>query len=157
GLQSFGDVIGGAKPGEGNYIANNGGSGIKTVSFVEEGTIQGNTIVYNAQHGIFLGYHSHEIFFGTFRGSNEMRIFGDLASQGDSNLGPLGTSNIIAHNGGDGIKVKRSGCNVIQTNIIADNGRNGVKIEDGSNNMIGGAFPGYTTDQPILGNIITGN
>lgn len=159
GLISFGDVIGGARPGEGNYIANNAGCGIKTVGQVKEEVIQGNTIVYNGKDGILIGPYAREIFVGTFRGSNDMRILGDLASQGPgkTNLGPLGTSNIIAHNGGEGIKVKQSHCNVIQTNIITDNGETGVKVQDGSHNMIGGAFPGNTTIQPVLGNVIADN
>lgn len=157
GLQSFGDVIGGARTGEGNVIANNFGCGIKTVSEVVEETIQGNTIVNNAHYGIHLGSSSERNTIGSFRGANEMRIFGDLASQGTFNLGPLGTSNIIAGNGRDGIKVHDSNLNVIQTNIIYSNHSDGIEVEDGSYNMIGGAFPGYTTDQPILGNIITDN
>lgn len=160
-VQSIGDVIGGAKPGEGNIISNNLGNGIKTVSFVEEENIIGNTITNNGQNGILIGPFAEEMFIGGFRSKGNVRLIGDLASQGDTNLGPLGTSNFIAGNKENGIQVERSHENELQSNIIGapnmPNGGDGIRLIDSSDNLIGTKSAGSSTIPQVLGNIITDN
>lgn len=159
GLQSFGDVIGGAKPGTGNFIAYNAGNGIKTFSFVEDETIIGNTIAYNGKAGIYISPYAGEIDVGMYNNMGNVRLVGDLASQGDTNLGPLGTSNLIVSNVEDGIKIYRASRNTLQTNIVGFNGGTGVTIENGSSNLVGGKTGATvsTGNPPVLGNVITEN
>lgn len=161
GVEAFGDVIGGAKPGEGNIISNNLGNGIKTVGFVEEETIIGNTITNNGKNGILVGPFAEEMFIGGFRSKGNLRILGDIASQGNANLGPLGTSNFIAGNGENGIAVERSHENELQSNIIGapnmPNGGDGIRLTNSSDNLIGTKSAGPSTIPQVLGNIITDN
>ena len=171
GVPSFADIIGGAKPGQGNIIAFNGGNGIKTVSRVREETIQGNIIENNALNGILLGNYSGENFIGSFRGSETMRIIGNASTQGNSNLGALGTSNIIASNLENGIKLVQSNENVIQTNFIGTDTANGILPNTGagialvcsSDNLVGGIYGGGAVTSPTgpitqsIGNIIVNN
>ncbi len=157
GLQSACDVIGGAKPGEGNFIAYNGGSGIRTFSYVEDETIIGNVIFNNGKYGIYLGPFSKENVIGIFRSVGSNRIIGDIQSQGNSNLGPLGTSNLIFTNGKDGIKLVNSDKNIIQSNIINDNNGYGIVILDSKHNEIGSPKEGSSTIPPVLSNIISNN
>lgn len=157
-VSAFGDVIGGAKPGEGNLIANNGGSGIEIKAFTEQETIIGNTIAGNLLSGILIDPQAGQNYIGFTRSAGNVRLIGDLASQGDTNLGPLGTSNTITANHGDGITVLSSNNNTIETNLITLNLGNGISLIDSSNNLVGGLFGGSATSiPPVLGNSITGN
>ena len=105
GIPAMCDVIGGAKPGEGNLIATNGGNGIEIVSYTEDETIIGNTIAGNLLNGILINPLAEEIFIGNTKNAGDERFIGGIAIQGNSNIGPLGTSNIITTNHGEGIRI----------------------------------------------------
>lgn len=156
-IQASCDVIGGALPGEGNFISYNEGNGISTLSYVENEVIIGNTLSDNKKNGILLGPLSRRNSIGIFqmRGSNQM--IGELASQKNTNLGPIGTSNLIFHNGRDGIKVEKSDENTIQTNIIDNNGGSGIAFVHAKDNVVGSSFKGSSTIAPTLANVITRN
>ena len=161
GVPSFGDVVGGALAGEGNFIAYNNHNGIAVVSYTQEETIIGNTIINNKLNGIFVGPHASTNWIGGFRTAGNLLLAGDLESQGYTNLGPLGTSNVINGNGESGIKIACSNNNKIQANIIgqlgSENGSNGVTIENGSRNLVGGKLALPATELPPLGNVISNN
>ena len=157
GWQSVNDIIGGAKPGEGNSIEFNEGDGIRTLSYVRNGTIIGNTIRGNKENGINLGPYSQGNSIGVFHSVGDFEIIGDLQSQGNSNLGPIGTSNIIAKNGKNGILLVESDNNVIQSNIIDGNNGYGIKISDSVDNLIGGPPEESSVIRPVLANVIINN
>ena len=135
GVPSFGDVVGGALAGEGNLISNNGHNGIALVSYTREETIIGNTIINNKLNGILVGPRASDNWIGGFRTAGNLLLAGDIESQGYTNLGPLGTSNVINGNGESGIKIACSNTNKIQSNIIgqlgSENASNGITIENG--------------------------
>lgn len=164
GVPAFGDVIGGAKPGEGNIISNNVGNGIKIISYTQQETIMGNTIENNTLNGILINPFGSTNWLGIFRSAGDLLLVGDLASQGDTNLGPLGTSNIIVGNGQDGIKVVDSNSNTIQSNRVANNTNVGIELIDSSHTLIGALDPANSALLPPflnipnpLGNVITDN
>jgi hypothetical protein len=158
GIPASCDVIGGSKPGDGNLIANNNGNGIEIVSFTREETIIGNTIINNDLNGIALDPNSSNNWIGGFRSAGDLLLMGDTQSQGFTNLGPLGISNIIAGNHEDGINALLSNNNTIQSNFINTNNINGILLTDSSFNLVGGKFgSAATTVPPVLGNFITGN
>jgi parallel beta-helix repeat protein len=159
GLQSFADVIGGSLAGLGNFIAFNHGNGIKTQSYVKHETIIGNIITNNGKNGILIGPFASEINLGIFQSVGDLRLAGDTASQGDTNLGPLGTSNIISGNGCQGIKILKADDNLVQTNQIEGNDHSGVLIDQSSHNQIGGkmVISPCIGNPPVLGNSITNN
>ena len=66
GVPAFGDVIGGAKPGEGNNISNNGGNGISLISYTQQETIIGNTITHNTLNGILINPYGGTNWIGGF-------------------------------------------------------------------------------------------
>lgn len=157
GFQASCDVIGGAKPGEGNFIAHNAGNGIGTISFVEGEEIIGNTITQNGKNGIYLGKYANRNWIGIFRTAGSHQMVGDLAGQENTNLGVLGTSNLITLNGNDGIKLQEANGNVIQTNLINANKGSGIELVNAIGNVIGSKFKGSSTIPPTLANIITDN
>lgn len=159
GVPAFADVIGGAKPNEGNIISNNGKNGIAFVSTAQETTVIGNIIANNVQHGILINEVCSYEWIGSSRNETDLRIVGNLSSQGGTNLGPLGNSNIIINNGLEGIKsAADSYSNTIQSNSITGNNGNGISLVDSSFNLVGGKFGGATTvTPPVLGNIIQEN
>lgn len=164
GVPAFDDIIGGAVPGDGNIISNNGQNGISIIGNTEQETIQGNIIQNNTLNGIYVGPHSSNNWIGGFRTEGNLLVIGDLSSQGATNLGPLGTSNIISGNKQFGIQVKDSNTNTLQTNIITANTNDGISLVDSSHNLVGGEFGGSSTIYPpfllfegVLGNSITGN
>ena len=174
GVMSFGDVIGGAKffslpvqLTEQNIIQFNVGSGIETNGFVQNATIQGNTIMHNGAHGILLGKDASNNVIGSFKSAGSLRIMGDLASQQNvaNAASALGTGNTIANNGGDGIKMLSADDNVIQGNVIENNPGDGIHMVDSSKNLVGAlaaaekspAFPPFLTIPNPLGNTITEN
>ncbi len=158
GVPAFGDTIGGAKPGDGNLIANNSLNGIEIVSFTQQETIIGNTIIDNTLNGLAIDPNASNNWIGGFRSAGDLRLMGDTASQGFTNLGPLGISNIISGNMQDGINATLSNNNTIQANFINSNDGNGVSLIDSSYNLVGGKFgSAATTVPPVLGNSITGN
>jgi parallel beta-helix repeat protein len=150
GITSFGDVIGGSKlstvtfvNGDGNIISNNGGYGIRTQGFVERDTFQGNMITNNALGGIYLGKGASRINVGSYKNAGSVRLMGDIASQQNTVVwgGPLGTSNTIENNGGNGITVYQANDNELQSNIIESNSGAGIQIIDGSRNLVGSEDP----------------
>lgn len=157
GWQSANDIIGGAKPGEGNVIEFNGGDGIGTFSYVQNETIIGNTIRGNGKNGIYLGRFSRDNFLGIYPTVGRYEIIGGLEGQGNTNLGPLGTSNLIAQNGENGILLVESDHNVIQTNIIDGNEGYGIKLECSNENLIGGPENKSSVYPPVLANEIINN
>ena len=170
-MQAFGDYIGGAKNftvpfplSEGNIIAFNAGNGIKTVSFVQDETIIGNTIVSNGKNGILLGKNASRVYIGGFKNAGSLRIVGDLASQGNAALGPLGTSNLVAGNGEDGIKIVGAEDSVIQANIVELNAGNGISISTSTGTLVGAPEQGTSTVLPpfldfpnVFANVVTEN
>ncbi len=164
GVPSFGDIVGGALPGEGNTIAFNSGNGISIFSYTQQETIIGNTIINNGLNGILVNSFSSNNWIGGFRTAGNELIIGGVSDQFVSNLGPLGTSNILSNNGLDGIKVINSGFNALQANSITNNGNSGIEIVDASYNLVGGKEGGSTVPDPTylpvpvpLGNAISGN
>ena len=164
GVPAFDDVVGGAKPGEGNTISNNAGNGISLVSYTQEETIIGNKIQNNILNGILINPYGGTNWIGGFRTAGNELIIGDVADQLNSNLGPLGTSNTISGNDLDGIQVMRSNFNTLQANIITNNTNNGINLIDSSNTLVGAKFGGSTVTDPVflaipvpLGNVINNN
>ncbi len=158
GVPAFGDTVGGSKPGDGNLIANNTGNGIEIVSYTQQETIIGNTIIKNGGNGIQIDPNASNNWIGGFRTAGDLRLMGDTSSQGFTNLGPLGISNIISINTEAGISVNDSNLNTLQSNFITGNGGNGISLIDSSNNLIGGLYgSAATTLPPVLGNSVTGN
>lgn len=164
GVPAFDDVIGGAKPGEGNNISNNLGNGISLVSYTQQETIIGNTIRNNTLNGILISPLGGTNWIGGFRTAGNELIIGDVADQLNSNLGPLGTSNTISANDLDGIEVINSNSNTLQANIITNNFANGIELIDSSDTLVGAKFGGSTVTDPTflpipvpLGNVINSN
>jgi parallel beta-helix repeat protein len=148
GIRSFGDYIGGAPLGSvpyalgaGNNIQFNVGYGIETQGFVEDAQIQGNIIMNNGNGGIYIGKNGSGINAGGFRNAGSVRLMGDAASQQNTVLGSLGTSNQIENNGGNGITVYQANDNELQSNIIESNSGAGIQIIDGSRNLVGSKDP----------------
>ena len=87
GVMSFGDIIGGAKAfttpflGENNIIQFNVGNGIKTVGYVQNAKIDGNTISNNGLNGIQLGKNASNNVIGSFKSTGSLRMMGDIAGQ----------------------------------------------------------------------------
>lgn len=157
GLQASCDVIGGAKPGEGNFIAFNEGNGIGTLSFVEDEVIIGNTITENKKNGIYLGRFADRNWIGIFRIAGSDQMIAGLAGQGNTNLGVLGTSNAITKNVMDGIKLENANGNVLQTNVISQNEGSGIELINCKGNVIGSRYKGSSLIPPTLANIIEFN
>lgn len=164
GVPAFDDVIGGAKPNEGNIISNNGENGITLVSYTQQETIIGNTITNNNLNGILVNPLGGTNWIGGFRTAGNELIIGGVANELGTNLGPLGTSNIISNNALDGIKVVNSNANTIQANIITNNPENGIELIDSSFTLVGAKFGGSTVTDSVflpiaapLGNIINNN
>ncbi len=158
GVPAFGDMIGRNRTGDGNLIANNGGNGIEIVSYTQEETIIGNTIINNALDGIALDPNSSHNWIGGFRSAGDLRLMGGTNAQGATNLGPLGISNRISGNGDEGISATGSNANTIQANFITGNGGNGITLTNSSDNLVGGLYgSAATTTPPTLGNIIQTN
>lgn len=171
GVQAFGDYIGGAKKNtvpfplnEGNIIAYNAGNGIKTVSYVQDETIIGNTIFGNGKNGILLGKNASRVYVGGFKSAGSLRIVGDLADQGNSAVGPLGLSNFVHDNGADGIKIIGAKDSVIQSNIVELNAGNGISISTSADTLVGAPEQGTSTVLPpfldfpnVFANVVTEN
>ena len=122
GVPAFGDIVGSALPNGANIISANGWNGIEVKGYTEQETIQGNyigtdgsgNVLGNGRNGILLNAHSGHNFVGTFRSAGDLRVIGDLATSGATNLGPLGTTNLVIGNGSDGIALIDSSGNTIQ-------------------------------------------
>ena len=163
-VRSFGDKIGGALSfnqscciADGNIIQFNKGNGIKTHGFVENDSIQGNTISNNGQNGILIGPFAREFNVGGFKTPGNQRIVGSVASGFNVSQGPLGTSNLIENNGGDGIKVVCSHHNELQSNLIDSNNGAGIEIINSSKNLIGVPDAANSTLPQPFGNTINNN
>ncbi len=165
GVQSFGDVVGGAK-GFGqpfptsltNFIQFNKGNGIKTQGFVQHASIVGNIITNNGENGILLGKGATHNFVGGFNSPGSLRIIGGLISQGNTSIPtPLGTGNIIQNNGLDGIKEFEANANTIQDNIISLNTDNGIELVNSSDTLVGIPDAGNSVIPQVLGNVVTDN
>lgn len=173
GLMSFGDIIGGAKLfttpgflGENNIIMFNAGNGIETVGFVENATIDGNTISDNGLNGILLNKFASQNVIGSFQSRGNLRIAGDIANQENAAnaASALGGGNTISNNGASGIKMSAVEENVIQANIITDNSGDAITLFESSENLIGAAdpansalLPPFLTIENPLGNKMTKN
>ncbi len=171
GVQSFGDVVGGAKsygqpfpPTFTNAIQFNKGNGIKTQGFVQHASIVGNFITDNGENGILLSKGATNNFIGGFNSPGSLRMIGGLISQGNTVAqGPtpvpslLGTGNLIENNGGDGIKEIEANANTIQDNFVIGNSGNGIDLINSSNTLVGGTDAGNSVIPQVLGNIVTDN
>ena len=128
--------------------------------------MQGNLITNNGQHGICIGKGASRINAGAFKDAGSNRLMGDIAS-GLNTVpwgGPLGTSNTIQNNGGDGIRVFTSDDNKLQSNIITNNSGAGIELINSSENLVGAEdpantalFPPFLTIPNPLGNVIQNN
>jgi titin len=106
GIDSFGyDVIGGTTPGAGNLISGNTGNGIGVVGNFGSDLVQGNLIGVDASGTNALGNGGHGVLVSGFGGST---VGGTVA----------GAGNVIAFNGGDGVRVDASSGNAVRGNAI---------------------------------------
>jgi hypothetical protein len=105
GIDSFGSgTIGGNSPGAGNLISGNTGNGIGILGIFGSVLVQGNLIGVDASGTNALGNGGH----------------GMLVSGAGSTIGGTvaGTGNVIAFNGGDGVRVDGSNGNAVWGNAI---------------------------------------
>lgn len=116
-----GVTIGGTAAGARNIISGNGADGIRMTNFVENVSIQGNSIgVGTAGSEINLGNGASGIFVTSFQDPSNIVIGGTGA----------GAGNVIAESAAHGVRTQTSGAgDSIQGNTIRDNDGGGIRSE----------------------------
>lgn len=162
----YSHTIGGTSPGDANTISANLGSGIEFISdgylFTANTTIEGNRIGTDPTGNLPFGNSGDGIRFGQVPDLREyfLQRYGpkpELESMmmSGNTIGGLtaGSGNIIAHNGGAGVKMYAGVDNAIVRNSIFSNGQLGIDLGgDGvTPNHTGFADgPNYLQNYPIL-------
>jgi hypothetical protein len=135
------NVIGGSSPGAGNVISANGGVGVSIEWSASDNVVQGNKIGTDLSGNAPLGNALEGMLF--YEGAARNLVGGETP----------GDENVIADNGGDGIRITDQGTsgNVVRRNLIGTdatgtlplgNHQNGVEIQYGaSGNVIGDTNP----------------
>src|SRR5206468_2074823 len=141
----------GALAGEGNVIADNGGDGVLVAGLAPMGnTVQGNYIGTDVTGRNPLG-----------NTANGVEVNGAPGNFIGVNRAGLAPDNVIADNGGDGVRITRgAGGNTLRGNYIGTdvsgkkslgNGSDSVEIDASPNNIIGSGVLGQAD------NLISGN
>ncbi|MGA9347506.1 MAG: choice-of-anchor Q domain-containing protein [Anaerolineae bacterium] len=140
GLGAHDNVIGGAASGEGNVISGNDSVGVYMyASGTVSNTISGNYIGTAATGTTALGNQSDGIYIGEPTGGAQ-----------NNTIGP---GNVIAHNGGNGIRVDGPDTtgNKITQNFITDNANLGIDNYNGGNAELAPPTITSITDNSISG------
>jgi CSLREA domain-containing protein len=150
GCSGSGTWVGGTNSGEGNVVSGNVHAGMVVTDFGPNDSLQvyGNGIGTKAAGGA-LG-----------NGGDGILLSGVVEYPQIGSINVPGSFNVIAYNGGAGIRLSGSGVTgaVLRKNFIHDNAGRGIRLENGANGsvippsvasvtpMFGAACPGCTVD-----------
>jgi hypothetical protein len=134
------------------------GGGMLLSSIAAENTVEGNVISLNGGSCGLEILGSRNIVAGNFIGTDatgtmEMGNSGNGISIADSSGNCIGPGNLIAHNGGAGIKVSGAGAtgNTITHNSVTANFSEGIRLEGGGNGGLSAPIITVCTDTSISG------